>query len=142
LLGVGNTPRYSKSRCFDPFPSPEATKAQSKVIGDLAEEIDAHRKRAQAAGVGLTAQYNLLERLRSGEVLSEKDKAQDSTALVSLLLELHTRLDTAVAAAYGWPADLPEEEVLARLVALNRERAAEEKEGKVRWLRPEYQAGK
>ncbi len=31
----------------------------------------------------------------------------------------------AVAAAYGWPADLPDEEVLARLFALNGERAAE-----------------
>ena len=30
----------------------------------------------------------------------------------------------AVAAAYGWPADLPEQEALARLLALNRERAA------------------
>ena len=44
-----------------------------------------------------------------------------------------------MAEAYGWPADLPEEEVLARLVALNRERAQEEKRGLVRWLRPEYQ---
>ena len=30
----------------------------------------------------------------------------------------------AVAAACGWPADLPEEEALARLLALNYERAA------------------
>jgi hypothetical protein len=32
-----------------------------------------------------------------------------------------------------------EEEILTRLVALNHERAAEEKRGLVRWLRPEYQ---
>lgn len=31
-------------------------------------------------------------------------------------------------------------EILERLVALNRERAAEEARGLVRWLRPEYQA--
>ena len=36
----------------------------------------------------------------------------------------HRDLDAAVAAAYGWPADLPEEEALARLLALNLERAA------------------
>ena len=36
----------------------------------------------------------------------------------------HRDLDAAVAAAYGWPADLSEEEVLARLLALNLERAA------------------
>jgi type II restriction/modification system DNA methylase subunit YeeA len=36
----------------------------------------------------------------------------------------HRDLDAAVAAAYGWPADISEEEVLARLLALNLERAA------------------
>ncbi len=39
---------------------------------------------------------------------------------------LHRDLDAAVAAAYGWPADLPDDEVLARLLALNHERAAAE----------------
>ena len=37
---------------------------------------------------------------------------------------LHKRLDAAVAAAYGWPADLSDEEILERLFALNQERAA------------------
>lgn len=42
-------------------------------------------------------------------------------------LELaHKKLDTAVAAAYGWPADLADEQILERLLALNLERAAEE----------------
>jgi type II restriction/modification system DNA methylase subunit YeeA len=36
----------------------------------------------------------------------------------------HRDLDGAVAVAYGWPADIAEEAVLARLLALNRERAA------------------
>ncbi|MBK8456834.1 MAG: hypothetical protein IPL47_06765 [Phyllobacteriaceae bacterium] len=44
-----------------------------------------------------------------------------------------------MADAYGWPRDLAEDEVLARLVALNAERAKEERAGKVRWLRPDYQ---
>src|SRR5690606_17710944 len=35
-----------------------------------------------------------------------------------------------------------EEELLSRLVALNQERAAEEKQGIVRWLRPDYQIPK
>jgi hypothetical protein len=38
----------------------------------------------------------------------------------------HKKLDAAVAAAYGWPADLPDEQILERLLALNLERAAEE----------------
>jgi hypothetical protein len=32
-------------------------------------------------------------------------------------------LDEAVFAAYGWPPNLPKEEILARLLALNHERA-------------------
>ncbi len=35
---------------------------------------------------------------------------------------LHRTLDEAVAAAYGWPADLPDDDVLARLLALNHAR--------------------
>ena len=39
---------------------------------------------------------------------------------------VHKRLDVAVAAAYGWPADLTDEQILEKLLALNLERAAEE----------------
>jgi type II restriction/modification system DNA methylase subunit YeeA len=38
----------------------------------------------------------------------------------------HKKLDAAVAAAYGWPADMSDEQILERLLALNLERAAEE----------------
>jgi hypothetical protein len=34
----------------------------------------------------------------------------------------HKRLDEAVFAAYGWPADLSDDDLLARLLALNLER--------------------
>jgi len=40
----------------------------------------------------------------------------------------HRKLDAAVAAAYGWPANLNDEEILARLLALNLARAKEETE--------------
>ncbi len=39
----------------------------------------------------------------------------------------HQKLDRAVFAAYGWPGDLSDEEILARLLALNLERAGEDK---------------
>ena len=42
------------------------------------------------------------------------------------LVNAHRALDEAVAAAYGWPADLSDDEVLHRLLALNRERALED----------------
>jgi SAM-dependent methyltransferase len=143
-LGVGNDPRYSKSRCFDPFPFPDATDAQKAAIGAIAEELDAHRKRVLAAHehLTLTGLYNVLERLKAGakpDDLNDKERRIFDDGLVLIIKELHERLDQAVADAYGWPVDLAEEEVLARLVALNRERAKEEKRGLVRWLRPDYQ---
>ncbi len=42
-LGVGNDPVYNQTRCFDPFPFPDATEAQKDAIRRLAEELDAHR---------------------------------------------------------------------------------------------------
>ncbi len=83
--------------------------------------------------------YNVLEKLRAGEALSAKDKVIHEQGLVSVLKKLHDDLDAAVFDAYGWPHDLGDEQILERLVALNAERAAEEKRGLVRWLRPEFQ---
>lgn len=40
----------------------------------------------------------------------------------------------------GESAEALEQAILSRLVALNHERAAEEKRGLIRWLRPDYQA--
>ena len=56
-----------------------------------------------------------------------------------MLKKLHDDLDAAVFDAYGWPHDLTDEQILERLVALNAERAAEERRGLIRWLRPEFQ---
>lgn len=140
-LGVGNDPVYAKSRCFEPFPFPAATDDQKQTIRHLAEQLDSHRKRQQALhpDLTLTGMYNVLEKLRQGVGLTPKEKAIHEQGLVSVLKQLHDELDAAVADAYGWPANLPDEEILERLVALNAERAAEEAQGLVRWLRPEYQ---
>ena len=42
------------------------------------------------------------------------------------LTEAHHRLDEAVFAAYGWPAELTDEDILARLLDLNLRQAAAE----------------
>ena len=39
----------------------------------------------------------------------------------------HKKLDAAVFAAYSWPSDLTDEQILERLLALNLERAAAER---------------
>jgi hypothetical protein len=164
-LGVGNDPRYNKSRCFDPYPFPildDDTRASLATLGD---QLDAHRKRQQAAhpGLTLTGMYNVLEKLRSGEPLNPKERVIHEQGMVSVLRQIHDELDAAVLAAYGWADLLPvlraahgndapaegqaredakrafDDAVLERLVALNAERAAEEARGLVRWLRPEFQ---
>jgi len=140
-LGVGNDPRYNKSRCFDPFPFPICGEAEKSTVRKLAEELDAHRKRVQTQhGLTLTGLYNVLEKIRAGEPHTDKEKLVHDKGLVSVLKQLHDDLDAAVFAAYGWPAVLTDAEILERLVALNAERAAEEKRGVIHWLRPEYQA--
>jgi hypothetical protein len=189
-LGIGNDPRYSKSRCFDPFPFPDPDPMNRARIADLSERLDRHRKDVQAAhpDITLTQMYNVLEKLRvtdpsgpaarapqgeggtvapQGEGDSKVPHAEDNPkvphaevaaqrpskhegfsdaerricddGLILILKELHDELDAAVAEAYGWPAELSDDDILARLVALNKERAAEEAKGLVRWLRPDYQ---
>src|SRR2546423_15594558 len=83
--------------------------------------------------------YNVLEKLRRDEHLNERERATHEQGLVSVLKQIHDELDAAVFDAYGWPATLSDEEILERLVRLNAERAAEERAGLVRWLRPEFQ---
>jgi len=140
-LGIGNDPRYNKTRCFETFPFPDASDNQTADIRNLAEKLDEHRKRQQQLHptLTLTAMYNVLEKLCSEEPLTEAERTIHEYGLVSLLQQLHDELDQAVTRAYGWRADLPTAEILTRLVALNRERATEEAQGQIRWLRSEYQ---
>ena len=69
--------------------------------------------------------YNVLEKLRAGEALSTEETVLHDRALISTLKQLHDDLDVAVADAYGWPWPMTDAEILERVVALNKERAAE-----------------
>ncbi|MGB4911029.1 MAG: DNA methyltransferase, partial [Candidatus Dechloromonas phosphoritropha] len=154
-LATGSTledrPTYVKTTCFEKFPFPAASPEQQTRIAALAEHLDAHRKRQQAAHpeLTLTGMYNVLAKLRSGETLNAKDKTIHEIGLVAILRQLHDELDAAVLAAYGWSDLLPSlrnagrgaggEGLLERLVALNAERAREEATGHIRWLRPDFQ---
>ena len=140
-LGVGNDPTWTNSTCFLPFPFPIPTEEQKLHIRSIAEELDGHRKGQQEENpkLTLTGMYNVLEKLRSGEPLKEKEQTTHEQGLVSVLQQIHDDLDVAVFDAYGWPTSLTDEEILERLVALNAERAAEERRGIIRWLRPEFQ---
>jgi hypothetical protein len=98
-------PRYNKSRCFETFPFPVATPEQQARIRDLAEQIDAHRKRVLAAhaDLTLTGLYNVLTKVGAGDTaLTAKERAIHEKGLVAVLKSLHDELDAAVLAAYGW----------------------------------------
>ena len=140
-LGIGNDPRYSKSRCFDPFPFPDPSLEVQRALRDAGEELDATRRRVLEEHVDLTMTglYNILEKLRAGTALSQKDDDVKTRGLVLILEEIHEAIDRLTAEAYGWPRAMTDGEILARLVALNTERAREEARGRVRWLRPAYQ---
>jgi hypothetical protein len=144
-LAAGGTledrPRYQNGPCFDPFPFPNANEIQRSQIRDLADRIEVQRKRQQGLhpNLQITEIYNVLAANREGRPLTAKEKVIHDQGLVSVLRQLHNDLDAAVAEAYGWPGTISDEEILTRLVALNAERAAEEAQGVIRYLRPEYQ---
>lgn len=144
-LATGGTledrPRYNSKVTFAPFPFPDCTEEQKARVRELGEALDVHRKRQQALhpGLTITEMYNVLEKLRRFESLNDRERVTHEQGLVSVLWQIHMDLDAAVFDAYGWLSALSDEEVLERLVRLNAERAAEERAGHVRWLRPEFQ---
>lgn len=116
--GVGNDIAYNNSICFETFPFPwppgrePSDDPRVLTIAQLAKELNAKRDawlnppgmpEAELKKRTLTNLYN---------------------ARPTWLDLAHKKLDAAVAAAYGWPVDLSDEEILARLLALNLERAS------------------
>ncbi|MDO8289248.1 MAG: class I SAM-dependent DNA methyltransferase [Parvibaculum sp.] len=140
-------PRYQNQMSFDPFPFPVPTDALKSELRALGERLDAFRKERQAEhpNLTMTGMYNVLERLRELDAnpdaapLTDKERLIHEHGLVSVLRQIHDEIDAKVFEAYGWPADLSDEQILEYLVALNKTRAEEEKRGLVRWLRPDYQ---
>ena len=142
-LGVGNDPRYTPSTTFETFPFPEgltphvpasdfATDPRAIAIAEAAAELNRLRE-AWLNPPDLTRIEPEVVQGYPARVLPRDDtaakllKARTLTNLYNerptWLAMAHERLDAAVAAAYGWPADLPDEEVLARLFALNQSRS-------------------
>ena len=146
-LGIGNDSNYNHSDCFGKFPFPiDMPEGVASRIRAEAEALEALRKRVLAdhADLTLTKLYNVLDALWEGRSLSEAERDIHDRGLVTLIRQHHGAIDDAVADAYGWGEEhragtLDEETILNRLVMLNKERAAEEARGLIRYLRPEYQ---
>lgn len=143
-LGVGNDPRYNKTKCFDAFPFPTVNSDLRTKIGEAAAAIEEHRRAASGrdARNTLTAQHNVVEKLRSGEELTPAERRVHDSAACGVLRDLLDQLDSLVAEAYGLTWPLGSDAILAKLVELHNERRAAEMGGTVQWLRQEYQAAR
>ena len=98
-------PVYVKTTCFETFPFPDVPDGELKTrLRDLGEQLDSHRKARQAEhpDLTLTGMYNVLEKLRSGEPLTAKEKTIHDDGLVTILQQIHDDIDQAVYQAYGW----------------------------------------
>jgi type II restriction/modification system DNA methylase subunit YeeA len=116
--GVGNDPTYNAESCFETFPFPWPPGQ---------EPPDDPRVAAIAAAARRLVQ--LRDHWLNPPGATEADlKPRTLTNLYNArpewLAQAHRALDAAVLAAYGWPADLTDDEILARLLALNHARAA------------------
>ncbi len=117
-MGVGNDPRYSSSRTFETFPFPWPPGREP--VGDPRLEAIATAARE------LTTKRDAW--LNPAGASSTELKKRTLTNLYNQnptwLQDAHRTLDEAVLAAYGWPKDIPDQEILARLLQLNAQRFA------------------
>jgi type II restriction/modification system DNA methylase subunit YeeA len=80
---------------------------------------------ANAKGIG-TVRYPRLVPKDADSVIRLKKRTLTNlyNERPAWLANAHRKLDDVVFAAYGWPSDLSDDELLAKLLALNLERAA------------------
>jgi len=154
--GVGNDPTYNNTTCFETFPFPEPSEAQRAAIAEAAKELDGLRNNwlnppewtreevlefpgsvdgpwsryvlePDGRGIG-TVRYPRL--VPKDADTAGKLKKRTLTNLYNerpTWLDLaHRKLDEAVFAAYGWDPGLSDDDLLAKLLELNLERAFEE----------------
>lgn len=121
-LGVGNDPRYTPTTCFETFPLPwppgQEPWQDSRLLA-VAEAAGVLNERREAWLNPPGASPEQLKKLTLTNLYNARP---------AWLAHAHAALDLAVWAAYGWDDAEPEattdEEILGRLLALNRERAS------------------
>ena len=113
-------PRYTPTTCFETFPLPwppgEEPEGDPHVeaIADAARRLDELRR-------------NWLDPEDISEAeLKKRTLTNLYNARPTWLNNAHEKLNEAVFEAYGWPVDLPDEEILTNLLRLNQKRAGED----------------
>ncbi len=145
-LGVGNDPRYTPTSTFETFPFPwpldtpdaalsEGQRAHCDTIAGAARVLDGARRRWLNPPELVREEPDVVPSLPPRLLPVDEDAERElmKRTLTNLynrrpawLDHLHDALDAAVFAAYGWeeaPGELDEEELLGRLLTLNRHRA-------------------
>jgi type II restriction/modification system DNA methylase subunit YeeA len=142
--GVGNDPQYTPSLGFETFPFPkglEPTLDPKKYKNPHAGQIAEAAKRLNALRENWLNPPDLVKRVPEvvagypdriepvGIAAKHELKNRTLTNLYNArpawLGNAHAELDAAVAAAYGWTADISEDEALKALLALNLTRTRE-----------------
>ena len=95
--------RYTPTTTFGTFPFPEPTDKQA--VSTAARALETFRQGWLKPKTG-----------------PQRSLTQLYTENPTWLSQAHDRLDRAVAAAYGWPADITDDEILRRILALNAQR--------------------
>ena len=141
--GVGNDPVYTPSSTFETFPFPPG------LTPDIPASEYADDPRAMAVAHEARRLVELRDRWLNppewvdwvdepvtgypkrpvprnegvAEALRKRTLTNLYNSLPQWLVDAHQALDAAVAAAYGWPADISDDEALRELLALNAERS-------------------
>ncbi len=143
-LGVGNQRRYNIGVTFETFPFPEGLTPnipaadytddpRAVAIAAAAKRLDELREawlnppdlvRREPEVVPGYPDRILPKNPEAAAILKKRTLTNLYNERPTWLDNAHRDLDAAVAAAYGWPADISEEDALARLLALNLERSA------------------
>jgi hypothetical protein len=134
--------RYTPTTCFETFPFPRSpippcpsqTEAPRETSEAEVVNVDGWLMAKDGLAVYETPRDRIsdaacaLDKIRQEWLGDRSDKKHTLTNLYNArpawLQQAHQELDAAVFAAYGWPPELPDEEILARLLALNQQRRA------------------
>ena len=152
--GVGNDPTYNTGVCFETFPFPDPIDDQREAIAESARELDRYRTawlnppewtreeilefpgsadgpwrryvtNPNARGIGTVRYPRLIPRdAETAKQLAKRTLTNLYNKPLTQLKLAHRKLDEAVFAAYGWPPDLTDDQILEKLLALNLQRAA------------------
>ena len=144
-LGKGNDPRYTPTTTFERFAFPEGLSPDVPAFGYAGDPraiaiAEAAQRLVELRGRWLNPPEWVEWVDEPVRGFPQRPVARDAEAAKALrvrtltnlynahpqwLTDAHAVLDAVVAAAYGWDADISEEEALAELLKLNRDRGSD-----------------